>query len=337
MSQLIARIPPSPVFHFLVASSTRRLGARLLLLWLFMAGALGSASAQHASTQHASTQTEDEHAEAVEGWRQENERRLSAPDGWLALIAHEWLRPGRQSIGILPTDAVRLPAELGVSTRAELQVEDGRVFLECAEQSGFQVNDRWQPRVELRLDSEKAEADGADRITRGDRLRLQLVRRGGKLALRVRDAQSQAIARFAGKRWFPVDGRYQFQATYHAYAEPRPIRIVNVRGEETTMEIVGYAEFEAEGQRHRLDAMLESPTELFFVFRDATNGDGTYEAGRFLNAERPADGRTFDLDFNKAYNPPCAVSPHTLCPLPPRQNHLALKIRAGERAPAERR
>lgn len=294
----------------------------LLLLTLVGLGGLAS------DWSHA--ETNEEYRQTIEAWRRENDRKLRAAEGWLALIAHVWLEPGRQTIGVLPTDAVRLPAELGPLARAEVLVADGRVTLACDELSEFRVNGQWQPRVELRLESEKAEADGVDQVTRGDRLRLQLVRRSGKLALRVRDAQSDAVARFGGKRWYPVDTSYRFPAVYHAYAEPKSARIVNVRGDETTMEIVGQAEFEVDGKRHRLDAMLESPTELFFVFRDATSGRETYAAGRFLNTEVPADGAMFTLDFNKAYNPPCAVSPHTLCPLPPAQNHLPVPIEAGE-------
>jgi len=328
-----SRLPGRRLFHLLAMGPARRgFGSWLLILLAVLVGPrfpVGCAAETRVGDGGSAAATEG-YVERVEAWRRENERKLAAPDGWLALVAHVWLEPGRQTIGVLPADDIRLPAELGALARAEVLVEDGRVYLVSDAAAGFRIDEGWQRRAELRLDSEKAEANGVERVTLGDRVRVQLVRRAGRLALRVRDARSDAIASFRGKRWFPVDARYRFHAVYHAYAEPKPLRIENVRGDETTMELVGYAEFEVDGKRHRLEAMLESPTELFFVFRDATTGRSTYGGGRFLNTEVPVDGESFELDFNQAYNPPCAVSPHTLCPLPPPQNHLPVAIQAGE-------
>lgn len=318
--------------HFRRHSFPRRCFRGMLLQVAMVVGIVVSpvSAMDDASAEQTELEANEGYVATVEAWRRENERKLVAPDGWLALVAHVWLETGRQTMGVLPSDAIRLPAALGALARAEVVVDDGRVYLVSEESAGFRVNDGWQPRAELRLDSEKAEANGVERVTLGDRLRLQLVRRSGRLAVRVRDARSDALARFQGKRWLPVDARYRLQAVYHAYAEPKPLRIENVRGDETTMELVGYAEFEIDGKRQRLEAMLESPTELFFVFRDATTGRSTYGGGRFLNTDVPGDGESFELDFNRAYNPPCAVSPHTLCPMPPPQNHLPVAIHAGE-------
>ncbi len=279
------------------------------------------------------TAQETEYAKAIEAWRFENETKLAAPTGWLALIAHVWLDRGEQTVGTSTDDAIRLPPDLGEQARGVLTFKDDRVRLQSAETSGIQVNGAWKPDVELTIDTSKIESDSPDKITIGDRIAIQLVRRNGKLAVRVRDAQSDSLARFAGKRWFPIDPKFCCDAVYHAYETPKPIRIVNIRGDETTVEIVGYAEFELEGQSIRLDAMLDSPTELFFVFKDGTSGKSTYGPGRFLNTDMPEDGAHFSLDFNKTYNPPCAVSPHTLCPLPPKQNRLTIDIPAGEMSP----
>ena len=68
---------------------------------------------------------------------------------------------------------------------------------------------------------------------------------------------------------------------------------------------------------------------MFFIFKDQTSGKETYPPGRFLNTPMPKDGEV-TLDFNKAYNPPCAFTPYATCPLPPKQNHLAVRIEAGE-------
>src|SRR5439155_2263576 len=91
----------------------------------------------------------------------------------------------------------------------------------------------------------------------------------------------------------------------------------------------GYATFQLQGQTIRLDPVLEGD-QLFFIFRDQTSGKTTYGAGRFLYSDLPKDGKVV-LDFNKAYNPPCAFTPYATCPLPPKQNRLPVRIEAGEK------
>lgn len=280
-----------------------------------------------------SNMSDEQYIEAITAWQLENEKKLASPTGWLALIDHIWLKQGEQSIGTRAENVIRLPKDLAGQVGGSIRVDRKRVLLRCDETSGIQVNSQWHAECELTIDSTKLESDSPDQVTIGNRISIQLVRRNGKLAIRVRDAQSDAIARFSGKRWFPIDRRYCVEATYHAYEEPQSIRIVNIRGDETSVEVVGYVEFECLGRNLRLDAMLDSPTELFLIFKDRTNGKTTYGPGRFVNAPLPKDGERFELDLNKSYNPPCAFSPFTLCPLPPKQNHLDIEIEAGEMIP----
>jgi len=93
----------------------------------------------------------------------------------------------------------------------------------------------------------------------------------------------------------------------------------------------GRAEFERDGRRFSLEPVLEEgATELFYIFKDATSGEETYPPGRFLYSAAP-EGGTVLLDFNRAYNPPCAFTAFATCPLPPPQNVLSLAVRAGEK------
>jgi hypothetical protein len=286
-----------------------------------------------AKSPSASVQSDAEYRTSIESWQFENEKKLAAPTGWLALIGHTWLQRGENSLGTASRDAIRLPSELGPQVRGSFIVDGVRVRLRCDPDSGILVGGESHTECELTIDASKLESDSPDPITIGDRIAIQLVRRNGKFAVRVRDAQSEAIARFQGKRWFPIDRSYCVDAIYRAYEEPKSIQIVNIRGEDTTVEVVGTVEFQLLGQSVRLDAMLDSPEELFLIFKDRTNGVTSYGPGRFLNAPLPKDGDSVQLDFNKTYNPPCAFSPHTLCPLPPKQNHLDIEIQAGEMAP----
>lgn len=307
----------------------------ILTLW-FCLGNLSVVVAETPQTDLDANVVDGTYQETLAKWQFENEKKLAAPEGWLALIAHVWLEPGTQSLGTDAKDTIRLPRELGDAVRGRLLVNGNRVRLESGEESRILVNGQWKPSHEIHVDDSKLEADSPDKISIDDRITMQLVRRNGSLAVRVRDARSDAISRFSGKRWYPIDPKYCVQARYHAFDEAKPIRIVNIRGQETTVSLVGYSEFELDGRKLRLDAMLESPSELFFVFKDLTCGKTSYGPGRFLNTEVPQDGETFVMDFNKTYNPPCAFSPHTLCPLPSKENHLPVEIPAGEMMPRAR-
>lgn len=102
----------------------------------------------------------------------------------------------------------------------------------------------------------------------------------------------------------------------------------NILGMVEDLPCPGFAEFHLDGVTVRLEPVLEGE-ELFFIFKDLTSGRETYPPGRFLYAALPKNGSVV-LDFNKAYNPPCAFTPYATCPLPPKPNHIAVPIRAGE-------
>jgi uncharacterized protein (DUF1684 family) len=91
--------------------------------------------------------------------------------------------------------------------------------------------------------------------------------------------------------------------------------------------------FERDGVEHRLDPVLESDGQrLFVLFADPSNRDQSYGAGRFLYASLPENDHVI-LDFNRAFSPPCAFTPYAVCPLPPPQNRLSLRVEAGEKRP----
>lgn len=307
-------------------------------------GSIGtpSCTAQDSDTAAPSTQTagnagEDEqtYRHATELWRQENEEKLKAPHGWLALIAHAWLSEGENRFGNGPGDAIPVPKDLEGVIRGLVVVRGDRIELRIEPGSGLTVNGEEVDTAKLSIDASRFESNSPDRIEWKDRVTFQLVRRVGRIAIRVRDAHSEAIQNYPGKQWFEADPKYRLQATFQPYESPKSISISNIRGDATPVEIVGYVEFDWEGNPYRLDAMSESAGELFLVFRDLSSGNTTYGPGRFLDVKLPEEGKPIDLDFNRAYNPPCAVSPHTLCPLPPKQNHLPFAILAGEKKPAE--
>jgi len=182
--------------------------------------------------------------------------------------------------------------------------------------------------VELRPDLTE------DRLILGD-LTLYVHASGNRLALRVRDKNSSLRKNFTGLNWFPIDEAYAVTGTFVPYASPKDLDSVNILGDPIKLKIWGYVQFSLKGQGYRLEAGEQSSGKKFFiVFRDLTSGKETYPASRFLDVEPPTGatgGGTVQIDFNKAYNPPCAYNPYTTCPLPLPGNRMKIEIPAGEK------
>ncbi|MEQ1825268.1 MAG: DUF1684 domain-containing protein [Pirellula sp.] len=268
--------------------------------------------------------------EEVLTWRSQQDDRLRSPRGWLALSGHFWLKSGANTLGTSEDCDVVLPKEMGANCKAVLHVLDSSIQLQADEQAGFQYQGKPVSSIKLSIDQTRPESDSPTELTVDDRFRLQLVRRNQRLAIRVRDSQNKSIRDFRGKKWFDLDPKFRVLANYKPYDPPRSITIVNVRGDTVPSEIVGQLAFEIDNQQFTLDALSESSDSLFILFKDKTNGQSTYGPGRFIDADQPVDGKVV-LDFNKAYNPPCAFNPNTLCPIPPKQNRLNLEVTAGEK------
>ncbi|HJS59827.1 MAG TPA: DUF1684 domain-containing protein [Vicinamibacteria bacterium] len=262
----------------------------------------------------------------VEAWRQKREERLKADGGWLSVEGLFWLERGETSFGSDKGNGIVLPAS--VSPRA------GVVILTSSAETRF----RLAPGVSATM-AGQAVTEGVLRPDSDDVLVLgpvtiQVIDRGGRKAIRMKDQDSARRRGFKGLRWYPVRERFRLAARWVPYATPKNIDIASITGQVDPMPSPGYAEFELGGKTLRLEPVLEEPgaSQLFFIFKDQTAPKETYGAGRFLYAAPPADGKV-ELDFNKAYSPPCAFTPYATCPLPPKQNRLPVRIEAGELDP----
>jgi uncharacterized protein (DUF1684 family) len=162
-------------------------------------------------------------------------------------------------------------------------------------------------------------------------LQFFVIERGGRFGLRIRDRNHPARFDFPGIDRFPVDPAWRLTARLETFEPPRTIKIPNVLGQLTPRESPGAAVFEVAGVTYRLDALAGPEGKLYLIFADQTSGRESYGGGRFLYSEPVAEDGTVVLDFNKAYNPPCAFTDYATCPLPPRQNKLAVRIEAGEK------
>jgi uncharacterized protein (DUF1684 family) len=260
----------------------------------------------------------------IEKHRKERIEELTAPNGWLAVRGLFWLHEGENVAGSDPSAEIRLPARAAKRVGVFTMTGDAVTF--TADPSAS-VASAGAPVETVTMDPRKGEAGGV--VTDG--VTLFAIRRGTRLGLRMYDPESPQRKTFEGLKYFPLDPAYRVRARFVPHDQPKRIPIPNVLGTVGQMESPGYVEFALNGATYRLEPVYETSErrDLFFIFKDLTSRTDTYEAGRFLHAPLPVDG-VVDLDFNRAYNPPCAFTEFATCPLPPKQNQLPIAIKAGE-------
>jgi uncharacterized protein (DUF1684 family) len=263
--------------------------------------------------------------EIIEKWRAKHDADYRRD--WVSIAGLHPLKPGSNTAGSAPANDIVLPASLPARFGAFV-LTGQRVRFEPARD--VQVQLRGQA-VTGPIDLKDDGAPGADELISGD-VRLVVHVSGTNRSLRVRDPNGPLARGFLGFSWFPIDLRYRVVGRLIRDAEPRPpLRVLNTFGDVDEYKSEGVVEFELTGQKVRLRPFTTRPKRFYFVFRDASSGHETYETARFLYADLLDDGTTV-LDFNQAYNPPCAFNPYTTCPIPLRENRLPIKILAGEKA-----
>ncbi len=268
---------------------------------------------------------EEAHVQEIEEWRRQRHESLAQPDGWFSLVGLSWLEEGENTCGSDPASDVRLP-DSAPATVGVLRMAEGAVELEASPEAGATVAGEPAARLALATD-----AGGEPTVVAVGSVSFYLIDRGGRIGVRIKDSQSPALQAFEGLENFAVDSGWRTEARFVPYDPPKPIAVPSVLGTTSDLPSPGAVEFQQAGQNHRLDVLPGGDGKYFIVFGDASNGQETYGGGRFLDAaEADASGRVV-LDFNQAYNPPCAFTPYATCPLPPRQNRLELAVRAGEK------
>ena len=270
----------------------------------------------------------------VMDWRAQRVQRLTKPDGWLSLVGMHWLEVGQTRVGSGNDNGTRLaagPPHLGVVTLDK----DGRVQFAPESDAGITIDG--QPAagsVTLVSDADPARDATVVAFNKGDASFI-LIKRTDRYALRVRDALAPTRTGFPGIDYFPIDRAFRLRAKFAAHAPGSKIDIVNILGMVEPMDNPGTLTFDKDGRSFTVETVDEGDHRLFLVFADRTSGHQSYAASRFVYAEYP-DARGFTtLDFNEAYNPPCAFTPYSTCPMPPLQNRLDLAVTAGEKKPVK--
>ena len=269
----------------------------------------------------------DKYIADIEQWHKKRIDRLKQPDGWLSLAGLFWLKEGENSFGSDAGNDIRFPQSAPAFIGA-LILDDGVVTVSVNKNISVMHND--DQVTELTLKTDKS---GDPTILKNGALLWYIIDRDGKMGVRLKDAASENISSFHGIDMFPVTLDWRVKAKLDTANLPKTIKIPSVLGTTAFEPCPGALVFEVGGDEFRLYPIGNLGDDSYFIiFADETNGHESYGAGRFLSIDGvDAGGETF-IDFNKAYNPPCAFTPYATCPLPPRKNRLLLSVTAGEKA-----
>ena len=260
----------------------------------------------------------------MEQFRHALEAKLTSDTGWLTIAGLSFLTKPETTFGSAPGNDIVLPGATPARVGTFVLAQDGRISVRLT--PGLQVH---------LLDGRpfaggeiKTDGDGPpDRLVLGD-VQVWVHKSGDRDAIRIRDRNNPLRKTFGGMKWYPIDESYRVEATFDRYDTPKQLKVPNLLGDVDTMTAPGEVSFVLNGKSQRMVA-VEDGEELWFIFRDLTSGDTTYQAARFLYTPLPVDGKVV-LDFNRAENPPCAYNQFTTCPLPPPQNRLQVRVEAGE-------
>ncbi|MEY4954423.1 MAG: hypothetical protein RI981_508 [Bacteroidota bacterium] len=252
------------------------------------------------------------HVDEIKAFRAARITSLKSETGWLNLAGLFWLKEGKNTLGGDDKNDFVFPADHSDPFLGELLLKDGKVFYQTVHDTMLV----FQEGIKVPVISHRS-------------LRWFIIKRGDKYAVRLRDLEGEYLKAFKGIDCFPTDSSYRIEADFIP-TQGKMMTIIDVTGRAYTLESPGLLRFKIGKAIYELETSQEG-NNLFIVFGDLTNKKQTYGAGRFIDTALPnAQGKVV-IDFNKAYNPPCAFTPFATCPLPTPANKLAVEIRAGER------
>ena len=270
---------------------------------------------------------DDAYLKEIRKWRAERLDEINGDNGWTTLVGLFWLNQGHNKFGSDPSNDIVLPRHSSPKFAGSIRLDKDVVHLDASPNAGITSADGSAGKMVLQSDAIRKPT-----VLKMGSLTFFVIKRGEKFGLRVKDKQHPARTRFAGLDYFPIDLKWRLNAKFEPYDPPKIVPIVNVLGMVENMTSPGALVFEMNRNTYRLDPVLEKGSkQLFIIFADKTTGKQTYGAGRYLYAEPPGSDGKVVVDFNKAHNPPCAFTKFATCPLPPRQNRLAIRVEAGEK------
>jgi uncharacterized protein len=296
----------------------RRISEIFLPLGLIFVALLG-AYGESKST----TSADIAYQQSFEKWKAE--LIANRKNNWLPLVGLFWLKEGSNNFGADESNPIALPSGSTVFHAGVFILHGKQVTLEMVPDVAAQISGK--PVITAPLQS-----DASDKPTVVElrSLRMHVIERGARIGIRVKDLNSPAAKNHKGPIFYPLNMAYRVTAQWIPSNGKQMVNVPNVLGDITPVPSAGVAVFTINGHKYRLTDLGGDANGLSFVFNDLTKKADTYPGGRFLDADPPKDGKVV-LDFNRAYNPPCSVTPYATCPLAPPEDRLNVAIPAGEK------
>jgi uncharacterized protein (DUF1684 family) len=258
-------------------------------------------------------------------WQQKRNAYQVSEEGWVNLVGLFWLKEGINTFGSGADNDLVFPEGRIAERGGFMLLKQGVVTIESAPDINIELNDETSSSGVL------YHPDSSNIIAAHGSLRWFVIKRGDQYGVRLRDFENPLLKSFTPIECFPIDPKWRIEGRIAWADSSRTIEITNVLGQTGPQRSVGTLVFEYEGKEYTLDALDEGGDEFFIIFGDETNARETYGAGRYMYVPVPKEGDQVIIDFNKAYNPPCAFTEFATCPLPPKQNVLPFAIPAGEK------
>ena len=277
-----------------------------------------------ASTVAAITPPDSAYQNDFDKWKQhltESRKR-----NWLSLVGLFWMKPGANKFGSANDNDIVLPSvPLHAAT---FLLRDNHVSVVFPDK---QVEFKFSGGESNRGANLQADDTENPTLIEYGSLRMHMIRRGERVGLRVKDMNNPKIRSYAGPEFFPIDLNYHVTAKFVPSDGKRAVEVPNVLGDVTSTPVVGEVHFKLNGQDFVLTSFEgDAATGLSFVISDLTSKTETYPGGRFLDTDAVKNGEV-TLDFNRAYSPPCSVTPYATCPLAPKENRLSVALPVGEK------
>ncbi len=289
----------------------------ILLFLLFFSCNMG--------TNNVSTNSRDTaYYNSIENWKNERLNNLKGKEGWLNLAGLYWLEEGKNTVGSHPDNNISFPSRAPDFMGSFMLFNDKIIFI-SSENTKVLHEGEAVKKINMETDLSMSPT-----ILNFDSLAWFIIRRENRIGVRLRDFSRPEINELDSIPCFPVDKSWRIEAVLENLEVPEKIAITNVLGMTTLNETPGKLKFMIEENEYELFPLGEKD-KLWVIIADSTSGLETYGGGRYLEIDGPNTEGNYIIDFNKAYNPPCAFTEFATCPLPPKENRLELAITAGEK------
>jgi len=267
--------------------------------------------------------SEKTYRQTINEWRQIRNETIRQENGWLSLAGLFWLKLGKNRFGSDPQSEIQLPDRVPASI-GYFEHNGKSVSLRLNPGQSVEVNEKATEFAILHPDI----SENPSVITLQD-IQLVVIQRGNRMGVRMWDNQREIRRTFPDRTWYDIDESFRIATTFTPYERQKMAYFPDLTGEKAEFPVEGYLTFKINGTEYQLDINKEDDGTLFVRFWDLTSDDETYPTGRYLIADIEDDG-TIYIDFNKAYSPPCAFTDFATCVFAPEQNHLDVRITAGE-------